>query len=76
MASNAATNSDHTSRSGHLLVDAAATLLGAAAGAKIADDLLGGNGLPSILAQLGGALLGGYGGKSLADFLGKQASER
>lgn len=44
----------------------AAALLGGAAGAKIADDLVGGRGLPTLLAQVGGAVLGAVGGNTLA----------
>jgi uncharacterized protein YcfJ len=51
------------------IVTIAATLLGAAAGSKIADGVIGGRGLPSVLAQIGGALLGGFGGKAIADVI-------
>lgn len=52
----------------------AAIFLGAAAGAKLADDTIGGTGLPLVLAQIGGALLGGCGGKALADVIRKEVS--
>jgi hypothetical protein len=51
------------------LITAGITILGAAAGAKLADDLVGGRGLPSFLAQLGGAILGGIGGKAASEAL-------
>jgi outer membrane lipoprotein SlyB len=53
----------------NLAITIAATILGAAAGSRLADDLVGGSGLPSALAQLGGAILGGIGGKALSDAL-------
>jgi hypothetical protein len=56
---------DHPYMSRRALMMAAAVLLGAAAGAKAADNVIGGKGLPSILAQLGGAILGGTFGMAL-----------
>jgi len=55
-----------------LLITAAAALLGAAACSKIADDLVGSRGFPAALAQIGGAILGGYGGKGLVDYFREQ----
>lgn len=57
------------------ILTSAAVILGAAAGAKIADDIIRGTGLPSALAQIGGAILGGYGGKKLADAVQSEQQE-
>lgn len=53
----------------HLALNIAAVLLGAAFGSKVADRIAGGHGLPSVLAQIGGAIAGGLGAKAIADFL-------
>lgn len=43
------------------LARAGLTLVGAAGGAKMADKLVGGWGLPSVLAQVGGTIMGAVG---------------
>jgi len=51
------------------LIKIASSLLGAALGAKMSDKIVDGPGLPSWLAQAGGAILGALGGKAVAEVI-------
>lgn len=55
------------------VIRAGTTLVGAAAGARIIDTLVGGRGFVSALAQLGGAILGGLGGSIVGETLLEEA---
>jgi outer membrane lipoprotein SlyB len=53
-------------------LDAALILVGAGFGARLANYLVCGKGLSSILAQAGGAVLGGIWGKDFAEAIQKR----